>query len=318
VGRDAGPVLDGLTLFAGQLLAVGGGVLAVGLAGSWLIASQVVRPLRAISATAAKVSAANLSERIAGPLPSEVAELAGVLNETLDRLEEAFDRQVRFTADASHELRTPLAVLRSHAELALSRPRGPEEYRRALETCLRAAGRMTGVVESLLTLARADAGRLDLASDPVDLAAVAASAAELVQPLAEAKGVALSTVLSPAWVSGDADALGRAALNLLANAVQHNREGGTAVVRVGLEGEWAVLEVSDTGPGVAEADRPHLFERFYRADKARSRLSGGTGLGLAICRALAEAHGGTAEYRPGEGSGATFVLRLPVIAAVAE
>ena len=138
-------------------------MLAVGLAGGWLASARILRPVAAISATASAISATNLSERIdAAAVDRELADLAGVLNATFDRLEAAFERQARFTADASHELRTPLAVLRSQAQLALSRPRSAEEYRKSIEECLRAAERMTALVEGLLTLARADAGKLDL------------------------------------------------------------------------------------------------------------------------------------------------------------
>src|SRR5262249_46143957 len=157
--------------------------------GGWLISARILRPVAAISATASAISATNLSQRLdPQAVDRELAELAGVLNAMFDRLEAAFERQARFTADASHELRRPLAVLRSHAELALSRPRSAEEYRQTLETCLRAEGRMTALVEGLLTLARADAGKLDLLRQPVDLRQVTEESVALFRPLAEGKG----------------------------------------------------------------------------------------------------------------------------------
>jgi heavy metal sensor kinase len=240
-----------------------------------------------------------------------LAELATVLNSTFDRLEAAFERQSRFTADASHELRTPLAIVRSHAELALSRPRSPEEYREALAASLRAACRMTALVESLLTLARADAGRLELARVPVDLRRVVEEGMGLLRPLAGQKEVSLSSRLERAEVSGDPLRLSQVVNNLLSNAVQYNRTGGAVTVELGEEGEEVVLKVADTGRGIAPEDRQHLFERFFRADRARGRDSGGCGLGLAICKSIVEAHGGTIGYDSLAAQGSVFWVRLP-------
>src|SRR5262249_12805017 len=156
-------------------------VLAVGLLGGWVISSRVVRPIAAISATASSISAANLSGRIdAAKVDSELAELARVLNAMFERLQTAFERQTAFTAEASHAVRRPLAILRTHAELALSRPRGAEEYRQAVEACLRASNRMTGLVEGLLTLARADSGKLDLQQKPLALHQVVSESVALI------------------------------------------------------------------------------------------------------------------------------------------
>jgi heavy metal sensor kinase len=312
VGQPLGREVADLWAFAGQLAAAGAVVLAVGLAGGWLISARILRPVASISATASAISATNLSERInpAG-VDVELAELARVLNATFDRLEAAFERQARFTADASHELRTPLAILRTHAELALSRPRSAGEYRDTVETCLGAARRMTALVEGLLTLARADAGKLDLLHEPVDLRQVIDESVALFRPLAEGKGVSLAASLESANVTGDPVRLGQVAINLLSNAVQYNHPGGEVRVWLGVAGGEAVLSVTDTGCGVPEEDRPHLFERFYRVDKARSRASGGNGLGLAICRSIVEGHGGTIGFETEPGRGSTFWVRLP-------
>jgi heavy metal sensor kinase len=314
VGRSVRREQAGLRAFAWQLAGAGAVVLAVGLAGGWLISARILRPVAAISATASAISATNLAERIdPAAVDRELAELARVLNAMFERLEAAFARQARFTADASHELRTPLAVIRSHAELALSRPRTAAEYRETVTTCLQASGRMTALVDGLLTLARADAGKLDLRREPVDLKAVVEESVALFGPLAEGKAVSVSANLVPVAVTGDPVRLAQVVTNLLSNAVQYNRPGGTVQVKLAAW-DTAVLTVTDTGCGIPEADRPHIFERFYRVDKARSRASGGSGLGLAICKSIVEAHGGTIGFETQPEQGSTFWVRLPRLA----
>lgn len=185
-----------------------------------------------------------------------------MLNATFRRLEAAFDRQARFTADASHELRTPLAVIRSQAELSLSRPRTVEEYQGSLRTCLTATARMTELVEGLLTLARVDVGKTAAVREPVELDRVSAEAVELCRPLAAEKSVRLTADLSPVTVRGDASALGRVVANLVANAIQYNRPNGEVRVSLGRDGGVAVLTVRDSGAGIPDEHHPHLFERF--------------------------------------------------------
>jgi heavy metal sensor kinase len=300
-----------LTRFAWQLGAGGVAVLAVGLAGGWLASARILRPIADISATASAISATNLSERIeVAKVDRELAGLAQVLNATFDGLEAAFDRQARFTADASHELRTPLTVLRTQAQLALSRPRSAEEYRKSIEECLRAAERMTALVEGLLTLARADAGKLDLRHESVDLKQVTADAVSQLRPLADGLTINVSTKLSPAQVQGDPGRLGQVVTNLVANAIRYNRPGGQVRVRLAVGDGTAVLSVEDGGYGIPDADQPHIFERFYRVSKDRSRLSGGSGLGLAISKSIVEAHGGAITFTSTVDKGTTFEVRL--------
>jgi heavy metal sensor kinase len=317
VGGPIGKVQAELRAFAWQLAGAGAVVLAVGLAGGWLLSARILRPLAAISSTASAISATNLSERIdPEKVDRELAELAGVLNAMFDRLEAAFERQARFTADASHELRTPLAVIRSHAELALGRPRPAAEYRDALDTCLRASQRLTGLVEGLLTLARAGAGKLELQRQPVALEQVVEESIGQIRPLAAEKGVTLGASLTPALVRGDAVRLAQVATNLLSNAIQYNRPGGDVRVRLEVSAREAVLSVTDTGCGIPEEDCPHIFERFYRVDKARARASGGNGLGLAICKSIVETQGGTIGFETKPDRGSTFWVRLPCLAEV--
>ncbi|MGA2496776.1 MAG: ATP-binding protein [Tepidisphaeraceae bacterium] len=292
--------------------ATGIGVMLAGLAGGWLLSTRAVRPIRTITSTAQHISASNLSRRIdVTETESELGALASVLNAMFTRLEAAFDRQVRFTADASHELRTPLSIIYSNAELALGKPRTAEEYRETIETCFRASRRMKSLVESLLVLARADAGKLEIRPEPFDLKQAVEDCVELVGPLATGKTVRIKLDLQPLSLTGDTFRVNQVITNLLTNAINYNREGGSVSISVQPEGDWAVLTIADTGVGIAETDQEHLFERFYRVDKARSRALGGTGLGLAICKSIIEAHGGSITFTSKIGEGTTFSVRLP-------
>lgn len=296
------------------LVGVGTAVLGVGLAGGWMLSLRAIRPIRSIGEAAAAISGSNLSRRIdLAETHSELGTLAQVLNATFDRLEDAFEQQVRFTADASHELRTPLAVIHSHVELALSRGRSAEEYRQTLETCLKASRRMRGLIDSLLLLAKADAGKLDLERQPFDLTAVVDECVSLVGPLAAEKHVTLDTEFQEVEITGDPQRVGQVVMNLLTNAIRYNIDGGRVHVKAYAEGADAVVSVSDSGVGIAAQDQPHIFERFYRVDKARSRAAGGSGLGLAICKSIVEAHGGTLTLDSQVGEGATFVARFPCV-----
>ena len=313
----AGQTTEGVRRKLGEflwtLVAAGGGVLLLALGGGWFLAGRALAPVERMTQSASAINAANLAERIdTARTPAELAALARTLNEAFDRLQGAFERQSRFTADASHELRTPLSILLSHAELALKKERSPAEYREALETSQRAATRMKAVVEGLLTLARADAGSLRLRRDPVDLKRAVEEAAAMLRPSADARNVTLETKAEPATVTGDLDRLQEAVLNLATNAIRYNREGGRVEIGLRTEGTSAVLTVADTGIGIPEADRPHIFERFYRVDKARSREVGGSGLGLSITKWIVEAHQGTIAFESRENEGTTFTVRLPI------
>ena len=277
-----------------------------------MLSRGAVRPIERMSATAASISATNLSRRIdVANVDSEFTNLAGTLNDMFERLQTAFERQTRFTADASHELRTPLSIIHSHAELALARPRSAEEYREAMETCLRAARRMRNLVDGLLTLARVDAGNLVLQREEIDLGGLVEEIASLLEPLAARKGVQLRVPASHALFRGDAGQLGQLVTNLLTNAIHYNRPGGEVTATVTTAEQDVELSVADTGCGIPEEDRCHIFERFYRVDKARSREQGGCGLGLAICKSIVEAHGGSITFTSEVDKGTTFLVRLP-------
>jgi heavy metal sensor kinase len=301
-----------LRQLVGRLAAAVVGVLVIGLAGGAVISRFAIRPIKSMSVTAGSISVTRLSERIDDRrVPTELKELASVLNTMFERLQIAFQQQARFTADASHELRTPLAVVLSHTELALSRDRTAEEYRKTIETCHNAASRMKSLVESLLLLSHADVGELALQPVPMDLSDVVRDQVELLNMLAEKRSITLATQLQNATLVGDPMRLGQVVANLLSNAIRYNVDGGSIAVTTEIILEEAVLTVADTGAGISAEDQKHVFDRFFRADKARSRDAGGSGLGLAICKSIIEAHGGSLDVSSQVGAGTTFTVRVP-------
>jgi len=285
----------------------------VGLAGGWWLATRAIRPIEDISATATKIAAGDLSQRISATgRENELSRLAGVLNSTFARLEAAFAHQARFTSDASHELRTPVSVILTQTQGALARERSVAEYREALEACQRAAQRMRKLTESLLELSRLDAGQAPFKHESFDLARVATECVELVRPLAEQREIRLACELRPASCLGDAERIAQVVTNLLTNAIHFNRPRGEVRIATGPENGTAWLTVKDTGEGIPAEDLPHIFERFYRADKSRSGTQGRTGLGLAISKAIADTHGGSIEVSSQPGAGSVFTLKLPL------
>jgi two-component system, OmpR family, sensor kinase len=312
VGRDMGDELSAMRRFALLLAFAGCAVFVLGLAGGWWISTRALRPVADISATAAKISNGDLAQRIpVADTGSELGDLARVLNDTFARLHASFARQAQFTADASHELRTPLSVVLTQAQTALARERSAAEYRESLTACQGAAQRMRRLITSLLTLARLDSGETAATRSPCDLGAVAGEAVALAGPEAQQRGITIVTDLSPAVCDGNAEELGAVAANLISNAIYYNRPGGSVQVSTATEPGAAVLSVSDTGEGVTPEDLPHIFERFYRADKARSNAGGHVGLGLAIAKAIVDAHGGIIRVASEAGQGSTFTVRLP-------
>jgi heavy metal sensor kinase len=311
-GSDLSAEMAEMRRSAWLLFAAGGCVLLLGLAGGWWLSTRAIRPIQDISATASRISAGDLSQRIpAADADNELGQLAGVLNSTFARLDAAFAQQARFTSDAAHELRTPVSVILTQTQATLNRERSAAEYRETVEACQRAAQRMRRLTESLLALARLDAGGETLRREPFNLADEAQACVELVRPLAAAKGVAIHTDPGAAECAGDADRMAQVITNLLSNAIQYNREGGEVRVATRCANGWSELVVADTGVGISKEDLPHLFERFYRADKSRSRADGRTGLGLAIAKSIVEAHGGTLEVSSVPEAGTTFTVRLP-------
>jgi heavy metal sensor kinase len=312
-GRSMAAFSGAMRRFAGLLLAAGGVVLALGLGGGWWLAGRAIRPIDQISAAASRISAGNLSERIdVAEADSELGRLASVLNTTFARLEAAFAQQAQFTANASHDLRTPLAVIISEAQTALARERSAPEYRETIEDCLVTAQQMRRLTESLLELARFDAGQETMKREQIDLAQVARECVELVRPLAERRSIQLECELASVQCQGDAERLSQVVTNLLTNAIQFNRDQGKIRVSLEANNSSILFQVADTGEGIAAEDLPHIFERFYRADKSRSRAEGRNGLGLAICKAIVDAHGGSIEVASEVSVGSTFTVKLPL------
>ena len=313
VGRQTGRERNELNRLLWWTLGTGSGVVVLGLAWAWTLSRRILTPVEQIGRLAERISASNLSERIdQSRIKSELGALAKVLNEMFGRLEASFQRQIRFTADASHELRTPAAVVLAQTELALAKDRSVAEYQEALEACQRAAKRMELLVDGLLTLARSDAGQLEIRQEPVDFREVVESSVALLKPLAEQEQIELNRELPSVQITGDAERLSQVAANLIRNAIIYNRTGGRVQVRLAADGRQAILTVSDTGIGVDPNDLPNIFERFYRADTARTGKSAGAGLGLAICREIVRIHGGTIDVVSTAGEGTTFTVRLPL------
>ena len=311
VGRSIRTDLAALHVDALYLAATGTGVLMFGLVLLWWIASRVTRPLIEISRTAQHIAAGDLSQRIHLAAPDdEIGDVGDVLNQTFARLQDAFERQKQFTADASHELRTPVSLILAHAQGALLHEQSPEDYREALADCAQAALRLKSLIESLLDLARFDAKAELVQRQACDLAELTRDCAALLGPLAQAKRLRLDFDLQPACCRGDAARLKQVITNLLANAIHFTPEDGTIALRTFQNGH-AGFTIKDSGPGIAPAQRPHIFERFHRADASRTRATGGTGLGLAICKAVVEAHGGAITVESDLEAGTTFMVLLP-------
>jgi len=296
-----------------QLVAGGAAVfLILAVAGGLFLSRQALRPVADSIRAARRLDPENLSERL--PLTGagdELDELAGTINGLLDRLAAYHTQIIRFTADASHELRSPLGAMRAAVEIALQKPRGVDEYRNVLASLGEQCERVTALVNGLLLLARADAGEVLIRREAVDLAALACEVGEMFDPLAEEKGIQLVThTSSPVTVTGDPSRLRQLVTNLLDNAVRFTEPGGSVTLRVDRIADRAMLRVKDSGIGIPAMHLPHIFERFYQADAARS--SGACGLGLSICRWIVKVHGGTIEADSRETKGTEFTVILPM------
>jgi heavy metal sensor kinase len=280
----------------------------------YVVARRALRPLDAIATRAEKITAERLEERLPIANPNdELGHLGRVFNETLARLERSFEQLRRFTADASHELRTPLTAIRSVGEVSLQRTGDAEYYRDIIGSMLEEANSLTKLVDSLLTMSRADAGRIPLQPTEFSLLDLAKEAGGVIDVLAEEKNQTMSIDGDPQVVArGDRLILRQALINLLDNAVKYSPKGGFVKVRAGSHDGAAFIEVRDSGPGISVEHRPHIFDRFYRADKSRNRGEGGAGLGLSISQWAVEAHGGRIELDCDHGPGCTFRVRIPL------
>jgi heavy metal sensor kinase len=266
-----------------------------------------------ITRRAEGITSTNLSERL--PVirtGDELERLSVSLNRMIERLDGAFQHINRFSADASHELRTPLTILQLELEGIAQSHRLNPSLTDQIGSALEETHRMSHIVESLLAISRLDAGEAKIVRTRLDLGQLATSTTEQMKLLAEEKSIQLtSTVAHDAYVEGDRSHLQQIVVNLVANAIKYTQDGGEVEVRVRCKASSAILEVSDNGAGIPDYALPHVFERFYRADKARSRESGGAGLGLAIVKAICTAHGAELHVSSREGMGSVFTVELP-------
>jgi heavy metal sensor kinase len=288
-------------------------ILAIaGAAGYWF-AGRNLAPLGSMAAQASRIGANNLNARleIAGAA-AELQTLAVSFNALLERIDQSFEGMRRFVADASHELRTPLSVIRGEADVTLAKERTPAEYREALAVVLDESRRLSTLVEGLLNLARADAGRVKLQTQSFYWNDLLSECCRSLQSLAAARGVTLECSAAPDTpFDGDEELLRRMTLNLLDNAIRYTPSGGRVTAELETGGEGVQVRISDTGIGISPDAAPHVFERFFRADKARTREHGGFGLGLAIVKWIAEAHSGVVQLASRPGSGSVFTVTLP-------
>jgi two-component system OmpR family sensor kinase len=283
----------------------------------YLLAGRTLKPVdRIVDEVTAISDGRSLHRRLAAPgTGDELARLSSTLNEMLARLERSFHTLRRFTADASHELKTPLTVLRSGIERTITHPKLPPDAMEVLDETLAEVNRMAEIVDSLLMLARADEGRAPLHLEPLDLGEVLGEIAETGGILGEQAGVNVRvTVPAPIRLDADRARIRQLLMNLLTNAIKYTAAGGDVEIDSTVTGNEVAISVRDTGIGIAPGDLPHIFDRFWRADPARSRTGerSGAGLGLAISKWIAEAHGGTivAQSRPGRGT--TMIVTLPL------
>jgi heavy metal sensor kinase len=299
------------------LLLVSLTTFAAAVAGVFGLVRVGLRPLRRLSEAVSRVSEKDFRLHFdEDQMTAELQPIADRLQETLDQLQHAFDREKQAAADISHELRTPVAALLTTIDVALRKPRKPEEYREALEDC-RASGQQIGqLVERLLTLARLDAGVDRLRVERVDAVGVAEQCASLVRPLAEARGVTVKLHgKSPAVLDADPAKLREVITNLLHNAIEYNKPNGAVDLKVARHNGTLKVEVSDTGIGIAPEAKAHLFERFFRVDPARHAEGLHAGLGLAIVKGYVDLMGGSIHVDSTPGEGTTFCVELPATAA---
>jgi heavy metal sensor kinase len=286
----------------------------VALAGGSVLVRRALRPVEEITRSAEGITSRHLGERLpVPPTGDEFEHLSQALNRMIARLDEAFQHNRRFLADASHELRTPLTILRSELEAMVQRPELDAELQGTLDNLLAEVERLARIVENLLALSRLDAGLLPADSAPFDLAKLVATTAEQMCLLAEDKGVKITCQTpAPVWVEGDRGKFKQVIVNLLDNAINYTPSGGAVTLAVREAGGEAVCEVSDNGIGIPAAALPQVFDRFFRVDQARNRELGGAGIGLSIVKAICTAHNGRVEVESTEGRGSCFRVHLPL------
>lgn len=315
VGKSIAPLKRRFELLFWQLLGAGILIVGGGFAIGWILTGRSLFPIQRIRETATQIAAGDLSSRIQiHEDRTELGQLSSVLNTTFEELEQSFQKQIRFTADASHELRTPISVILAKAQLALRKERSAQKYQEALQTCQDSAQHMRQVTDSLLDLAKIDSGNFVLHRSRVDFRAEIKSVLEMLSPLAERKQLKIQTELPDHKIEADIDSprFRQVLLNLLGNAVKYHRADGLIRVSLRESSSDLLLLIEDDGPGISADHLPHIFDRFFRVDQARTtNQEGSTGLGLSIAKVIVEAHGGNISVQSALGKGTTFVVKIP-------
>jgi heavy metal sensor kinase len=293
-------------------------VFLLALVGNWLVIGRALRRVDDLTRTALEIQSSNLQQRLAqGGPDDEIGRLARAFDQMISRLDRSFQQVRQFSADASHELRTPLTAIRGEAEVALMGAHSPEEYRTTLGSILESAERMSGIVDSLLLLARADSGQALLRREPVELGDLVLQTIETLEPVAARERIALVVEdVEDLTVEGDPLWLSQVLTNLVGNGIKYTPEGGQVTLSLSRRDGRAELTVRDTGIGIPAEHLPRIFDRFYRVDSGRARAAGGAGLGLSITRWAVEAHDGKIEAESREGEGSLFRVRLPLAGAL--
>lgn len=313
VGRSLAAYEHELNELLMTFLLAGPLTLLATISGGYFLACRVLRPVQEMTQAAKVISADRLNERITVINPhDELGELGETLNEMIERLERSFTEMRRFTADAAHELRTPLAIIRSEAEVALRLPRSSEQYCGVLENLLEDTNRLSMLADQLLFLSRQDAGLGSKVNESVQLEALLQEVVTNMQLMAQEKGITLELPDCPLCeLSTDARLLRRVFVNLLDNAIKYTGQAGRVVLSCDVAAEEVTIQIRDSGVGISPEHLPHIFERFYRVDAARSGDGNGAGLGLAICQAILRNLDGTISVHSEVGKGTTFTVTLP-------
>lgn len=316
VGRELGPMFQTIEELRLIYLVVGPFAIFWLCLGCWLLAERLIAPIIEVTEAARGITADNLSRRLPlGNYQDELAQMVACLNQMLDRLEKSFRRVRQFSGDASHELRTPLTILRGETEVTLRWAKTPEEFRDMLRSNMEEIDRMERIIESLLTLAKSEVGELTLEMKELSLSDLVQELYLQSSLLCEAKNIEVQLLLEvdeEIRLRGDDLRLRQMFLNLISNGIKYTPENGHMEITLAMDNGFARVDISDSGIGLPAEHLPHIFDRFYRVDKARNRMDGGTGLGLAIVKWIAEAHGGSIEVTSEVNKGSCFSVRLPI------
>jgi two-component system OmpR family sensor kinase len=313
VGQEISVEIREMRRVMARAVVFGTGLWVAGLIGGWIIAGRTIKPISAISSAAVRISEGDFGERIEVKNKSgnELHELASVLNHTFDRLENFLERQCQFTADASHELRTPLTVILAETQRMKKKKRTVEEYEEMVDLCIGAGTRMKKLVEDLLLLARQDTNDSNLHIESFEIQDLLSDVLKSHRVIASQKGIGLFDEIEPVSVASDMMKLTVLLNNIIGNAISHHQGDGSVWVHCSREASMVVISVKDDGPGIDEAHLPHIFDRFYRVEKARTTAGAHSGLGLAVVDLIINQLEGKVEVKSSVGVGTEFILKFP-------